>query len=99
MEPPFAGKKHRGKAALNWGSLGFRSLVHYHRGRAHGGMQAGPGAVAESYILVLMIHMQREALGLTWVFETSKPTPSDLVTATRPHLLILLILSNSTPPW
>ena len=52
VESPFAGRKHGDKAALNWGLLGFRSLVHYLHGGVHGGMQAGPGAVAESYVMV-----------------------------------------------
>lgn len=62
VEPPFTGKKHRDKAALNWGSLSFISLVHYHRGGVHGGMQAGPGTVAESYVMVCR---QRERIW-TW---------------------------------
>ena len=39
---------------------------------------------------------KRETLGLAWAFEMSQPTPSDTLSLTRPHLLILLILSNST---
>ena len=35
----------------------------------------------------------------SWAFETSKPTLSDILPPTRPHLLILLILSKSSTPW
>ena len=35
-------------------------------------------------------------MGLIWAFETSKPTPGDTPPPTRPHLLILVILSNSS---
>jgi hypothetical protein len=38
-------------------------------------------------------------LGLAWTFEISKPTCSDILPPTRPHLLILLILSKSFTPW
>jgi hypothetical protein len=32
---------------------------------------------------------QRERLSMVWVFETSKPTPSDTLPPTRPYFLIL----------
>jgi hypothetical protein len=38
---------------------------------------------------------QRETLDLAWASETSKPTLSDTLPPTRPHLLIL---SNSATP-
>lgn len=41
----------------------------------------------------------RDRLGLSWAFETLKPIPSDTLPPTSPHLLILLILSNSSIPW
>jgi hypothetical protein len=34
---------------------------------------------------------ERERMQLVWAFETSKPTPSDTLPPTRPHLIILLI--------
>lgn len=43
-------------------------------GAGDGGMQAGIEAVAESYILNFR---QRETLAVAWLFDTSKPTPSD----------------------
>jgi hypothetical protein len=55
----------------------------------------GAGEVVESYIL---IYNQRKNLGLVWAFKTSKPTPSDTFPPTRPHLLILLILSKWPTP-
>ena len=30
---------------------------------------------------------ERETLGLAWAFETSNPTPSDILPPIRPHLL------------
>jgi hypothetical protein len=39
---------------------------------------------------------KRETPGLGWVFQISKPTPSDILPPTRPHLLVL---SNSATPW
>ena len=69
----------------------------YHHGRKHGNRH-GAREIVESHILR---NRQRErdrqtetdTLGLTWAFETSKPTHSDT------ELLILLILSNDLTPW
>ena len=94
------------KAILTkWGlDYTFRGSYHYHHGGEHGDGQASAGAVAENYILV---HRQRKTdSSLAWTFEISKPTLqwctySNKATPTpiRPHLLILLILSNSFTPW
>jgi hypothetical protein len=37
-----------------------------------------------------------ETVRLACIFETPKPTLSDTLPPTKPHLLILLILSNSS---
>ena len=67
----------------------------YHHSREYGGTEA----VAESHIL---IHRQRKGgrgwLCLAWASETSKPTPIDTLSPTRPHLPILLILSKVSLP-
>jgi hypothetical protein len=68
----------------------FRDLVHYHHNGEQGGKQAGrqgPEDVPKNYILT---QWPREILGLAWYFETSKPTPNDLIhPPTWPRLLIL----------
>lgn len=56
------------------------------------------GVVLESYLRILGQRgwgPQREIEGLTWAFGTSNPHPRDILPIARPHLLILLILSNS----
>ena len=58
-------------------------------------MQVDTGAVPENHILIC----KQRCLGSTWDSETSKPTPSDTLPPTRPHLLIPLILLNSATPW
>lgn len=57
-------------------------------------MQAGTGAVAESYIFN---HRQKESVSFLGLdsFGTSKFTSSDALPPAKPHLLILLIFSNS----
>jgi len=54
--------------------------------------------VAENYILTYRERDGMGDLGLAWAFETSKPTPNDTLLHTRPHLLILLIISNNDNP-
>lgn len=53
-------------------------------GRSIGSLQAGPGAAAESYALILG-QRERASLGPWWTFETSKPTPGDALSTSRPH--------------
>ena len=40
-----------------------------------------------------------EGLSLSWASETSKLTPSDTLSLTRPHPLTLEIPLNSSTPW
>jgi hypothetical protein len=81
-----------GKKAFNWGlAYSFRGLVYYHYGGEHGGTQAEAGAGTESYTL---IHRQRENLGPGIGFWNLKAQPSDTLSPTKPHLLILLILPD-----
>lgn len=76
-----------------WPQNSFRSLVHDRCNREHGNRHGrhGAGNGVESYIL-----MCRPKESPTCTFETPKAIPSDTVTSTKPHLLlILIILSNS----
>lgn len=59
--------------------------MHYH-GEHHDDPQAGSGSQS--------IGRERDILELAWVFETSKPSPSDILQPTRPHHLILLIIQT-----
>ena len=58
----------------------------------------GSGGVAESYILIYS-QGKTETLSLAWAFETTNPTPSDTLPPTKPHLLILLIISKDSILW
>lgn len=58
-------------------------------------MQAGAGAAAEE----LHPGPQKVRETWNWLSETSKLTPGNTLLPARPHLLILLILSNSSTPW
>ena len=40
-----------------------------------------------------------EIVGWVWDFENLKAHPSDILSPTRPHLLILLIVLESATPW
>jgi hypothetical protein len=85
-------RKHLIRACLQFQ----RFIAHYHHVLEHGSVQAGAGAVAESYIL---IPRQKERdTGSALAFETSKLSSSDTPPPTRPHPLILLILSNRVTP-
>jgi hypothetical protein len=63
--------------------------VHDHHAGEHGSRQAGMRQQLRAPVLV---HKQ-EADKVPWewltVFETLKPSPSDTLTSTRPHLLIV----------
>lgn len=83
---------------FNWGlAYSFRGLVQYHHGREHDIIQAGALAIVESDILIPR-QRERENLGLERCSQTSKPTPSDIPSPTRPHLLIVVILSKRSTP-
>jgi hypothetical protein len=72
------------KGSISLGSYAFTGLVHYPHNRERGSDKAGLGAVAKSHIL----------LALAWAFETSEHIPSDTLSPTRLHLLVLEITSN-----
>jgi hypothetical protein len=54
-------------------SLNFRSLVHYHHGRTHGGFHADMVLVKELRVLHLDQQVLNVTLVLVWVFETVDP--------------------------
>jgi hypothetical protein len=75
-----------------------RGLVHCHHDRKHGSMQAdrhGAEEVAESSISRFTGSRRRQTPGLAWALEISRPTPSDKLPSTRPHLPILVKLYHS----
>lgn len=74
-----------------------RRLVHYHDGREQR-TQAGTESGAESSAS-WSVGRERQTLDLGWAFETSVLLLSDRLPLTRPHFVILLILSNSVTPW
>ena len=53
---------------------------------------AGTGAVSEDYNLALVREAEIERLDLAWAFKISKPSPSDTLPPTKPHLQIFLTL-------
>ena len=59
-------------------------------------MWTDAGGVAELYIVIS--RQTKSMVGLAWASETSKPTHSDTLLPPRPHLLVLLILSNGAFP-
>jgi hypothetical protein len=93
----------------------FRGLVRYHHGGSMmaESLEAGRhgvGKIFKSYILVYLDRERKgwgkeggreeeETLGLTWAFNTSKPIPNATLPEKKPHLLILLIVSNSANLW
>jgi hypothetical protein len=44
------------------------------------------------------IDRQTDRLGLACTFETAKPSPSDMLSLTRTHLIICITLSNNSTP-
>ena len=76
-----------------------RGLVHYHHSVREG--HTSRHGTVELYIESSTSRStgSRKRRCLVWAFETSKPTAGDTHPPIKPHLLILLVFSNSIIPW
>jgi hypothetical protein len=73
----------------------FRGSVHYHHGLEYGSKQADLVQERELRRIYNLIYREREREIGAWQ-GLLKPTSSDSLLPTRPYLLILLILLNSS---